>query len=87
MDSASSLDLQNLFFECVHQALRLRVKQKSDTRSSGRSAKGGASTSATRIAEHGTVQDKTEALMKFVTNKHVLQILYDVMFRFQKVQR
>lgn len=33
-----------------------------------------------------SIEEKTNALLKFVTNRHVLQVLYDVMFKFQKVQ-
>ena len=31
------------------------------------------------------VSEKTQSLLNFVTNKRVLNVLYDVMFKFQKV--
>ena len=32
------------------------------------------------------VNEKTQSLLDFVTNKRVLNVLYEVMFKFQKVQ-
>ena len=34
-----------------------------------------------------SAQQKTEVILDFITNKNVLNSLYEIMFRFQKVQK
>ena len=67
------MDLQDLFFDCIYSACKVKsTREQKKIQPNAKSL---------------NVQQKTEVILDFITNKNVLNSLYDIMFRFQKVQK
>ena len=70
-DSELSKQLKSLFFDCVHQAFVDRDKVDPEALSGP--------DLADRLSRGLSVEDKTLLLMKFISDRNVLQLLYQTM--------
>lgn len=79
------LTLQDLFFECANRAIKVKSKYEhflnKDHPKVFKDLNHDFRVNPSKINIH----QKTHNLLRFVTNRHVLQILNDVMFKFKKV--
>lgn len=65
-----NIDLEELFFDCAYSAMRSASKYSPNS----------------KVNYGQNLSSKTQKLLGFITNKQVLDVLHDIMFRFQAMQ-